>query len=62
MSIPLSGCTYFVQNEAGEFVTGEHVFEDDGKCYNCGAKNRINEEIKKQLPVEVIEQGVTASV
>ena len=60
MNDSLSGCTYYVQNEAGEFVTGDHIF-DDGVCFNCGAKERVNEQ-KQQLPVEVVEQGMTANV
>ena len=60
MTQPLAGCTYFIQNESGEFTAGDHVFEDDGTCFNCGAKQRDSDK-KEQLPVEVIEQGVTAN-
>ena len=55
------GCTYFTQDEHGNFVTGDHYFEEDGMCFNCGAKQRDGDK-KEQLPIEVVEQGVTANV
>jgi len=62
VSESLSGCTYYVQNETGEWITGDHVFEENGICFNCGAKDRTSQQTEQQLPVEVVEQGVTANV
>ena len=35
------GCIYSFSLDDGSFETGEHIFED-GKCFNCGAKERID--------------------
>ncbi len=56
------GCIYSFSLDDGSFETGEHIFED-GKCFNCGAKERVDSSISaNELMVNNISQEVEQTI
>ncbi len=56
------GCIYSFSLDDGSFETGEHIFED-GKCFNCGAKERIESSISiNEQVVNNISLGVEQTI
>mgnify|MGYP001469294210 CR=1 FL=1 len=53
------GCVYSFSLDDGSFETGEHIF-DNGICFNCGAKERINNSLSANETVinNTLEGGV----